>query len=357
MKKISIIAQFPMPMHGLSKAVDTLFNSRLKNKYVFRKVNTTNNKKFIYNLVKILFSNDDIYYITIAQSKWGNLRDLIFLAIIELKKKKVIIHLHGGYFRELFNCKLNKWQKLLNINLFKRVDKAIVLGESLKYIFEGIIDENKVEVIANCVDDEFLIEKDDIDLRYKKNDKLVVLYLSNFIEEKGYKNLLKIAKEINKDNIKNIIFKFAGKFFDYKSESEFLQYIDRNNLSDIVKYEGVVLGNNKKILLQESDVFVLLTKYHKEGQPISILEAMANGGVILTTNHAGIPDIVKDGVNGYIYEFEDIEKVKSRLIDIYNNKIYYKKMALLNNEVVRKLYTKKEYINNFEKLFDDILVL
>lgn len=43
-----------------------------------------------------------------------------------------------------------------------------------------------------------------------------------------------------------------------------------------------------------------MTRYPNEGQPISILEAMGNGMMIVTTDHAGIPDIVEDGVNGII---------------------------------------------------------
>ena len=47
---------------------------------------------------------------------------------------------------------------------------------------------------------------------------------------------------------------------------------------------------------------MLPTYYKMEGQPISILEAMATGNVILTTRHAGIPDVVTDGKHGRFFE-------------------------------------------------------
>lgn len=59
MKKICFIAQFPPPMHGLSKAVETLYNSNLnfeidsQGEFEFEKVDITNNKNFIKNLLKI----------------------------------------------------------------------------------------------------------------------------------------------------------------------------------------------------------------------------------------------------------------------------------------------------------------
>ncbi len=51
----------------------------------------------------------------------------------------------------------------------------------------------------------------------------------------------------------------------------------------------------KRKLLKECYIFALPTRYRNEGQPISILEAMGNGMFIITTDHAGIPDIVGTG--------------------------------------------------------------
>ena len=58
MKKICFIAQFPPPMHGLSKAVETLYNSNLnfeidsQGEFEFEKVDITNNKNFILQSAK-----------------------------------------------------------------------------------------------------------------------------------------------------------------------------------------------------------------------------------------------------------------------------------------------------------------
>ena len=55
-KKICFIAQFPPPIHGLSKAVDTLYNSELNScvslngEFEFEKIDITNNKNFLKNL-------------------------------------------------------------------------------------------------------------------------------------------------------------------------------------------------------------------------------------------------------------------------------------------------------------------
>lgn len=89
-KEICFIAQFPPPMHGLSKAVETLYNSELNvalnpdGEFEFEKVDITNNKDFIKNLLKISKSKADLFYFTISQTKGGNLRDLVIFKLLEL---------------------------------------------------------------------------------------------------------------------------------------------------------------------------------------------------------------------------------------------------------------------------------
>ena len=74
-RKICFIAQFPPPIHGLSKAVETLYNSELNaamnpaGEFEFEKVDITNNRNFLKNLLKINKSKADLFYFTISQTK------------------------------------------------------------------------------------------------------------------------------------------------------------------------------------------------------------------------------------------------------------------------------------------------
>lgn len=356
-KKICFIAQFPPPIHGLSKAVDTLYNSELKDEFEFEKINITSNKKFIKNLIAIFKSNANLFYFTISQTKGGNLRDLIILKLLEKQHKKCLIHLHGGYYRTLIDNDVPTWQKKANYSAIKKLDGVIVLGESLKYIFEGMIDENKIFVVPNCIDNEFLLNKKEFEDKLEdiQNKEIKdILYLSNFIKEKGYMHVLKLAKlekqEFNKTGKKKFHFHFAGKFFNNKDEEEFFNYISKNGLNDFVTYYGVVNGNKKRELLKKSDIFILLTTYPKEGQPISILEAMGNGMIIITTNHAGIPDIVENNKNGIV-----INKNEINLIKLYENmrNIEFKPVLLNNYDSIKK-YLQINYVHNMKNIFEKL---
>ena len=163
-KKICFIAQFPPPMHGLSKAVETLYNSELSasvnpdGEFEFEKVDITNNKNFLKNLLKISKSKADLFYFTISQTKGGNLRDLVIFKLLELQHKKCLIHLHGGYYRQLVDNDMVGWQRKANYKAIKKLAGAIVLSKSLKKIFEKMIDDDKIFVVENCVDDQYLLK-------------------------------------------------------------------------------------------------------------------------------------------------------------------------------------------------------
>ena len=356
-KKICFIAQFPPPMHGLSKAVETLYNSKLQGEFEFEKIDITNNKKFFTNLISIIKSKADLFYFTISQTKGGNLRDLIIFKFLELQHKKCLIHLHGGYYRQLVDKNLPNWQKKANYKAISKLDGVIVLGNMLKPIFKGMIDDSKIFVVPNCVDDEFLMSDEDFRIKSETmNEREIkhILYLSNFIKSKGYPEVLKMAKyekeRCEQGEKRKYHFDFAGKFFDSSEKGYFESYIKEHKLESYVTYHGVVLGDEKRDLLKNCDIFALLTRYPNEGQPISILEAMGNGMAIITTDHAGIPDIVENKLNGII----DTENTKVEELISELDKLDLRTIAENNRRQIYSDYMENMYIDNMKKYFCEI---
>lgn len=366
-KKICFIAQFPPPMHGLSKAVETLYNSKLNaamnpdSKFEFEKVDITNNKNFIKNLLKISKSKADLFYFTISQTKGGNLRDLVIFKLLELQHKKCLIHLHGGYYRQLVDNDMAGWQRKANYKAIKKLTGTIVLSKSLKKIFGGMIDDDRIFVVENCVDDQYLLTDQEIEekLAALKNNKVLhVLWLSNFIRSKGYSFVLEMAKaekeRVDAGGEKRLHFDFAGKFFEDSEKEYFESYIRDNKLEEYVTYHGIVGGEEKRNLLKECYIFALPTRYPNEGQPISILEAMGNGMLIITTDHAGIPDIVEDGVNGIVVSRDDrAVEVCDDLKQLSNSELL--KIINYNKKSCRQDFTENIYLSKMKNTFDSIL--
>ena len=360
-KKVCFIAQFPPPIHGLSKAVDTLFNSELRNEFDFEKIDIKDNRQILRNLNRIRKSDADLFYFTISQSRGGNIRDLVVLKLLSLQHKRCLIHLHGGYYRKLVDEALPRWQRKANYKAISKIDGAIVLGDSLKWIFQGMLPSDKIHVVPNCVDDEYLMSDEAFNKKIhdiEKHKIKHVLYLSNFIKEKGYPEVLEMAK-MEKERVKNggerrFHFDFAGKFFDKKEKDFFDAYVSDNEVEDYITYHGVVSGDEKRKLLQEDDIFVLMTSYPKEGQPISILEAMANGCLVIATKHAGVPDMIQTGCNGIFVDkqnaaYDSIEK-------LFILKDFDLKSILKNaRQTVLSNYVEETYLRNMKNVMACII--
>lgn len=356
-----MVAQFPPPLHGLSKAVDTMYHSELSREYVLEKVDITDNKRFLKNLQAIRKSKADLFYFTISQTRGGNLRDLLILRQIRRKHKPCLVHLHGGYYRQLLE-QLPAWQKKQNEKAFSFVEGGIVLSKGLRSIFQGLLPEERIYIVNNCVDDDMLMAEEQ--LEHKLRQLLLrrehhVLYLSNMIPEKGYKHVLEMARLEKRrceaaEETERYHFHFAGAFFEESLHSEFLKIVEEEGLSAYVTYHGLVTGEAKRQLLAQCDIFVLLTRYPNEGQPISILEAMGNGMMVITTDHAGIPDMIQDGVNG-------IMTTRSEALEIcYQKMLGYTGEALVqvcrkNREDVMRHYTQQAYIAGMRDALERVL--
>lgn len=356
MKKVMVIGQLPPPVHGLSLALKTFIEStKVKKKFIVDTINLTNNKKIMRNCIDIIKNDADIYYFTISQTKLGNLRDMLIIFLISLiKRKKILIHYHGGYYKKLYQ-NFNFLQKKINNFLLNKVEKIIVLSENLSDLFEDVVSKNKIVVCENCIQDQLLPSEQEFNEQLKSNEKskeLNVLYLSNFIKSKGYLDVLEAAKKLKNEKIN---FYFAGKFFDEEEKKAFLDEIQKNKLSNVIYYDGIY-GEDKKNILLQTDIFVLPTVYPKEGQPISILEAMGNMNVIISTNHAGIPDIVKKE-NGYLIDVNnsDISEAIVKKIQYYlENHDIVRQIKINNYKYTKEKFSEQVYIDKLIGIIEDV---
>lgn len=355
MKSICFLTQFPPPMHGLSKAVETLYNSRLKEKYHFSKIDITNNKRILQTLFALVKCKSNVIYFTPSQTRGGNLRDLVFLKLIQWRRKKCMVHIHGGYYRQLIDHDIPTWQRKMNYHAVKRLVGGIVLGRSLHGIFEGMLPNDRIFVCPNCVDDAYIAPSidDKITRMSVEGSKLHILYLSNFIESKGYREVLQLARLAQeRGDGDKFVFHFAGKFFEPAEKAFFEEYSER---MENVKYHGVVGGQDKVDLLNQCHIFSLLSRYPNEGQPISILEAMGNGMAIITTDHAGIPEIASHE-NGFACSKQhiDVNEIYAYLLDCYKHREKLEEVCKKNYQEVKEKYTEKQYIDNMDKIFSTL---
>lgn len=362
MKKILMIGPFPGSLNGQTIANQTVYEG-LKAEYDVDRINTLKENnftdkskqgKFILNKFlriskellnenkKILTRNYDVVYMTSGQSFLGFMRFAPYMLACITKGIPYYNHIHGGYFRKMYDSQSKFKQKLLDF-FIKKSTGMIVLGNSLKSMFKGILQEDKIYVCENGVQDDVVATEDEIKekiLRYKNDSKKRVLYLSNLMEEKGILDLLKASEKFKDDEIE---FNLAGAIepsIKEKIEDYLKKYPNK------IKYHGIVRGEQKKKLLLENYIFILPTYYSNEGQPISILEAYATGCAVITDQSVGgIRDIFKEEENGIGCINRNIESIYSSIINLNEIENIEK-----NYKFQKKNFSKKKFVSRIERI-------
>ncbi|WP_446455138.1 glycosyltransferase [Tuanshanicoccus yangjingiae] len=334
LSEIMIVSQVKDKGNGLGKAVnDVISFLRAKANVEVSVLDITDNKYYLLNLIRVFFSNASVIYFTPAGSLWGNVRDSGYLFIALISGKKIVTHFHNSNFGNVVVSK--RWLLWLNRFIYQRVSRIILLGEKQKEMFELLyIDDNKFNNIPNPINDELFISEEEFDL--KKGNKVV--YFSNMIKDKGYLEVLDLAKYMKDDPF---AFYFCGKFYDDEAKQQFMQQI--RELKN-VHYIGGVYNVEKIRFLKTVDYFILPTQYKDETLPISMLEAMANGAFILINNRGVISEYVNHKTTRFI---DNVPSSDIRKLIIENYRKYeYRDFEIDKMKKAHDFYTIHQLIEN-----------
>ena len=367
MKNILFIGNYPPPFSGQSIAFKTLvdgYSNKNNNYYVINTIEKENKRGIIIRLIDylnvlfkllyfILFKNVETVYHIVSSSKIGFFRDYIIINIVNVFRKRIVIHSHNGNY-DLFYKMSSKFHQGIIKKTINNADKIILLSSKLRYTFNFIEDDNKFIFIPNGLPISKTMS------RLNKGSEISVLFLSNLIESKGYLDILESILLMQKDNsLSNFHFHFAGGFmlnakqdksFSTIKEAKelFFKKIEDNNLSKYVTYHGVVQGKEKESLLNTADVFLLPTYYLVEAQPITIIEALAYGCAIYSTNYRGISEMLKDGVNGEFVKACCPKDIVMKLKGLDRSKI--EKYSKNSIKLFETNFTKEKHLNRIIKV-------
>ncbi|MGP7818704.1 glycosyltransferase family 4 protein [Niallia sp. 01092] len=364
MKKIAVIGPLPPPIHGESLAIQSIIESeKLNQEFIIKPINT--NRKMIKNpggfaigkvmqdiaiILRILFINTDIGYISISQTKLGLLRDLVIIYLLNIKKVKIITHLHGNSLGITIENLSKFWKRIVKY-VFKRINIGIVLGQSLSHNYQGLVQD--LRVVQNGVSEEFLLNEQiekAIELKSKK-DFVQIVYLSNLIESKGFLLLAKSCVELIKEGLP-IRLVLAGAIHNKDSYDELIELINKQNCKEEITYLGTVFGKEKQQLLLDSDLMVLPTKYKTEGQPLSIIEGMAAALPIISTKVGCIEDMINE--NGILLEDPTVDSLKKAIRSLVKDPEIRKDYSIESRRLYKKEYTLKKHINKMESIFNEM---
>jgi len=212
------------------------------------------------------------------------------------------------------------------------------------------ISPNKIFVLPNGIDASYLEEAIH---EHTPEEKTVITYLNRHEWYKGIHNVIEAIHNIKERNLTDKRFEFwiMGRAGNYTPK--LTEMVDEYNLQDYVKFVFSPSDEERdRIFYEESQINILPSNWEATG--ITLVEAMAKGNILITTFQNEVAEIIiKQGENGYIYNYTDIEKLTEILSDLIND-FELRQEIRRNNIVAAKDFTWEaifpEYLSLVESL-------
>jgi glycosyltransferase involved in cell wall biosynthesis len=166
---------------------------------------------------------------------------------------------------------------------------------------------------------------------YEHKEDFIVLYCGRLELRKGVHYLLKAFAELDLPSSQLWL---AGAVLP-----EMKPYLDRYSLC--YKYLGSIRYEDLPGVYNKASVFVLPSV--EDGFGVVILEAMACGVPVIATENTGGPDVIRDGVDGFIIPIRDVEALKERLLWLYEHRDACREMGVNARKRVEENFTVRHY--------------
>lgn len=236
-------------------------------------------------------------------------RNSFYAKIAKQFKKKVILHIHGGGFKDYYSKNKHFVKQQLD-----KADAIVALSEYWRGYFAEELKCKSVFVVHNIIPTPNYQPN-------KEKDIFNLLYLGHIYEKKGIFDLVSLIKDHKEEYKGKLMLHIGGGLYEV---DRLLNILKNEDLNDVIKFEGWVSGEKKQELLNISDAYILPS--YAEGVPISILEAMSYHLPIIATNVGGIPSIVGNQ-NGILVEPGNKSQLKDAINRLIHSKIQRDKMG------------------------------
>ncbi|MBC7486850.1 MAG: glycosyltransferase family 4 protein [Cytophagaceae bacterium] len=292
---------------GQMFACSSLINSPLRNDIDFVLIDSTADsvpapplyRRFIkaVNRIGILFHrllDRKVTSVLIFSSAGFSLIEKgLMVLICKIFGKKVLFAPRSGLIKDDYDKSVFfRWFIPMVI---KRSDFVICQGIAWKEYYQEISRETdrKFLVIPNWID---IVPYLNNNPEYKLRESATVLYMG-WLE--GYKGIFDFIEAIKLLKDEGVAFK--AKICGMGSaKGKMLNTIKQFGLESVIEYVGWVTGDDKMKQFRETDIFVLPS--HREGMPNVLMEAMSSGIPVVATKVGGVPELVQNGINGFLVD-------------------------------------------------------
>jgi glycosyltransferase involved in cell wall biosynthesis len=271
------------------------------------------------------------------------------LPFLKIKNPKIIT-VHINFFKEVFFRKnwlsakiyaMTENYILKNYKKFK-IKKIVFVDNDTKRDYEKRFPDIKkiTEQMPVGIDlEKFNVKPYDFSsYGIPKNDKIIIS-VGRLVKEKDLSLAINAFKYLNKDNTSLVI---IGDGPDRKNLEKLKNNLGLKNCF----FLGQVPNNRIPSMMNAADMFIITSIY--EGTPTTVLEALASGIPVISTDAGGIKDII-NGKNGIVINERNYKKI-SKYIDIYLKKSFKKECI---SSV--KPYTMDKIVNRYTTIYKKVV--
>ena len=341
MKILIVIPGFPVNVNDIKGGVGSALSNLLKGfESLDISIRVVSFNREVSKSFTVNYSDNVIIYYT-AESKLPHILNFIFKGSATIKNhikefdpalvhyvmsgyilltktfgllhKTPILTIHGIAFPEARQKKKIKdklvWYSNGIVELLLRPSNIIHLSEYATNL-HSTKRKDTVAIIPNAINPSYF----ELPLKNSTNNR--ILYIGSI---DANKNIIFILKTLKVLIAKKFYFSLGvlGGFVEEKYKEEVLLFIKDNQLEKNVTFYGWVPQQKLRSILTESDILMVSSK--QESLPMVIAEAMSAGKVVVSSITGGTPEMITNGVDGFLFNTSSVENVISILEELYDN--------------------------------------
>lgn len=301
-------------------------------------INTIKERKFFNRVIK----EHDIQAIH-AWFAWSGMR---ILPVCHSAKIPLITSFHGQDVSR-FVHQIPYRHKLQQ--LFRRGDLFLVRCEAMK----------KDIVALGCPPEKIIVHYGGINLnKFKpknrekgRKNSVRILMCGRMVEKKGFSyGIRAFSKIVEKHPEASLSIIGEGRF-----KKRLVKLVRTLKIKDKVKFWGTLPHPRVQKQMREADIFlspnVISRNKDKEGIPNVIKEAMATALPVISTYHAGIPELVIDAETGFLVPEKDVEALAQRLNYLLSHPQLWSKMGKNARKVVKEKFNLFRQVKELEDIY------
>lgn len=235
--------------------------------------------------------------------------------------------------------------KIIQKFVANSAEKVIVPSKYLKEIVSNWgVNQGRIEVIYNSFEPVLVTQTKQV-LRQDLNLKgRVIISAGRLVKWKGFDVLIEVIDKL-KDKYSNLVLVIAG---DGPQMDELENLVKEKDLEDHVRLTGRLEQPLLAKYIKASDLFVLNTGY--EGLSHQLLEVMSLGTPIVTTKVGGNSELIENGRNGILVDYNDLNSLNDSIVNLFENKGLAQKLSEVSEKKVTK-FTKEIMLKELVKRF------